>query len=72
MRQILGDTFDMQIWLIETWTGAPTNVAPEEHDAIAWFEGHELGGLCLAHDCYPAMIAETLALPPSNVRPVRP
>jgi 8-oxo-dGTP pyrophosphatase MutT (NUDIX family) len=37
VREVHGGTFDMQIWLIEAWTGSPVNVAPEEHDAIAWF-----------------------------------
>jgi 8-oxo-dGTP pyrophosphatase MutT (NUDIX family) len=64
MQEIHGDTFDMQIWLVETWTGSPANVAPDEHDAIAWFEGHELGELRLAHDSYLAMFARTLASRP--------
>jgi 8-oxo-dGTP diphosphatase len=50
----------MQIWLIETWTGTPANVAPDEHDAIAWFARDELGGLRLAHDSYHAMFTKTL------------
>jgi 8-oxo-dGTP diphosphatase len=60
MHEIHADTFDMQIWLIETWTGTPANVAPDEHDAIAWFAGAELGGLRLAHDSYLAMFTKTL------------
>lgn len=35
MQQIHADAFDMQIWLIESWTGTPVNVALDEHDAIA-------------------------------------
>jgi 8-oxo-dGTP pyrophosphatase MutT (NUDIX family) len=60
MREIHADTFDMRIWLIETWTGSPTNVAPEEHDAIAWFEEKEFGKLRLAHDSYLAMFTQAL------------
>ena len=26
---------DMQIWLIDRWTGTPVNAAPDEHDAVA-------------------------------------
>src|SRR5688572_29566846 len=37
MHEIHGDAVHMQIWLIETWMGTPANVAPDEHDAIAWF-----------------------------------
>jgi 8-oxo-dGTP pyrophosphatase MutT (NUDIX family) len=58
MREIRADTFEMQIWLIDTWTGTPINAAPEEHDAIAWFEGTELADLHLAHESYlPAFTA---------------
>ena len=52
MQQIHGDGFEMQIWLIERWTGTPVNVALDEHDAIAWFQGDELGELRLAHDSF--------------------
>jgi 8-oxo-dGTP diphosphatase len=37
MHEIHAQTLHVQIWLIETWTGTPANVAPDEHDAIAWF-----------------------------------
>lgn len=61
MHEIHADAVDMQIWLIETWKGTPANVAPGEHDAIAWFTEDELGELSLAHDTYLAMFAKTLA-----------
>jgi 8-oxo-dGTP diphosphatase len=54
------DTFDMQIWLIEAWTGSPANVAPDEHDAIAWLPKDVLGELSLAHDSYLAMFSAAL------------
>jgi 8-oxo-dGTP diphosphatase len=60
MWEIQGDTFDMQIWLIEAWTGSPANVAPDEHDAIAWFEKNQFRNLRLAHDCYLEMFTEAL------------
>ncbi|MFE9459824.1 NUDIX domain-containing protein [Streptomyces californicus] len=62
MRQIRTDTFDMRIWLIERWTGAPVNVALDEHDAIGWFQESELGELRLAHDSYRAMLTEVLVV----------
>jgi 8-oxo-dGTP diphosphatase len=62
MQQIHADAFDMQIWLIESWTGTPVNVALDEHDAIAWFQEDELGELRLAHDSYLAMFTEALAV----------
>lgn len=61
MDEIHADGFNMQIWLIETWTGTPANAAPDEHDAIAWFAGDELGELRLAHDGYLAMFTKALA-----------
>lgn len=32
----------IRAWLIRDWTGVPSNVAPEEHQAIAWFHADEL------------------------------
>lgn len=29
-------------WLVAEWEGAPTNVAPDEHDEIRWFRLEEL------------------------------
>ncbi|GAB2570688.1 hypothetical protein Aab01nite_05680 [Paractinoplanes abujensis] len=49
--EVHGDTFDIQIWVIETWTGSPINAAPEEHDAIAWFTEDALPGLKLGVAC---------------------
>jgi 8-oxo-dGTP diphosphatase len=60
-REIHGDTFSMQIWLVDRWTGSPVNVAPDEHDAIAWFTEDALGALSLAHHSYPAIFSEVLA-----------
>jgi 8-oxo-dGTP diphosphatase len=32
----------LSAWLVREWRGTPTNVAPEEHDQIGWFELAEL------------------------------
>jgi mutator protein MutT len=61
MQEIRADTFDMQIWLVDRWTGTPLNAAPDEHDVIAWFEGTELADLHLAHDSYLPTLTEVLA-----------
>ena len=61
LLQIHADAFDMQVWLIESWTGAPVNVALDEHDAIGWFQENQLAGPRLAHDSYLAMFTEALA-----------
>jgi len=69
LREVSGETFDMRIWLVEVWTGTPANAAPEEHDAIAWFEEAELADLRLAHESYPEMVAEALSPTPPAPSP---
>jgi 8-oxo-dGTP pyrophosphatase MutT (NUDIX family) len=61
MKEVCAEAFDMQIWLVDVWAGAPVNAAPDEHDAIAWFGLTDLAGLRLAHDSYVAMFVEVLA-----------
>jgi hypothetical protein len=71
MQDVHADTFDMHIWLIEAWMGSPANVAPEEHDAIAWFTEDVVGRLCLAHDSYLAMFTKAFAEHRSRRRAAR-
>jgi mutator protein MutT len=61
LHHIHTETFDMQIWLVETWTGSPANVAPDEHDAVGWFEEKDLGALRLAHDAYLELFTSALS-----------
>ena len=61
VREVHGGPFDMRIWLIDAWLGSPANVAPDEHDTIAWFTEDALEGLTLAHDTYLALFREVLA-----------
>ena len=39
----------MSIRSVGRWNGTPTNLAPEEYAAIAWFTVEELTALELAH-----------------------
>ena len=39
-------------FLVTGWVGSPTNAAPDEHDALAWFTAAELPRLRLAHSNY--------------------
>ena len=54
---------EMSIWSVEQWMGTPTNLAPEEHDAIRWFAADELTSLELAHLSYLDLFREMLAAP---------
>ena len=35
-------------FLVTAWSGTPENLAPEEHDQLAWFSVDELSSLVLA------------------------
>ena len=61
IREVATDTFHMRVWLLDGWDGTPVNAAPEEHDAIAWFEESELADVRLAHESYLATFTDVLA-----------
>jgi 8-oxo-dGTP diphosphatase len=44
--------FELDVWLVVHWRGTPTNLAPEEHDAIGWFTAEQLEGVKLADESY--------------------
>jgi 8-oxo-dGTP diphosphatase len=52
--------FDMLVWLVTEWVGDSSNMAPAEHDALAWYVAADLSGLRLADDSYPALIVQAL------------
>jgi mutator protein MutT len=64
------EDFRMQVWVIESWIGTPTNVAPEEHDDLTWADLDGASRLELAHVAYPALLAQTLAEPGDNEVPL--
>jgi 8-oxo-dGTP diphosphatase len=47
--------FDCRIWIVTEWVGTPSNVAPDEHDEVAWWSLPALPRLRLAHPDYPAL-----------------
>lgn len=59
-REVVTDGVHMRIWVLEEWTGTPVNVAPDEHDAVGWFDAARLAELRLAHDGYREMFADVL------------
>jgi 8-oxo-dGTP diphosphatase len=48
----------LSAWLVREWDGTPSNVAPEEHDDLAWFGLHELPPP--AHDGVRAALLDAL------------
>lgn len=50
----------MDVWLIDTWEGTPTNRAFDEHDRIAWFAPEEVAALALADESYRTLLARAV------------
>jgi mutator protein MutT len=58
------DELRMRVWLIQAWTGIPTNLAPEEHDRLIWADLDQALDLDLAHpDHYHPLFTDLLAEP---------
>lgn len=53
-----GESVRLSAWLVGEWQGTPTNVAPDEHDAIGWFRPEELPPL--AHEPLGTALAEAM------------
>lgn len=49
-----------EVWLVESWSGEVENAAPDEHDALGWFELREALAVDLADPEYPALITRAL------------
>lgn len=65
LMQLSTADVEMGIWLVGSWTGTPTNLAPEEHDTIAWFSAEELTALKMAHPSYLDLFRAILRAPPN-------
>ena len=48
----------LSAWIVGEWEGTPTNVAPDEHDEIRWFQPDELPPL--AHELMGPALAEVM------------
>jgi 8-oxo-dGTP diphosphatase len=55
-----GRELSLAIYLVRDWLGDPVNRAPEEHDEIRWFGGHEVEHLTLAHPALARIIEDAL------------
>jgi 8-oxo-dGTP diphosphatase len=60
LERLCTTEFEMDIWAVTAWDGAPVNLVPEEHDAIQWFTAEELPRLKMAHDSYLALLSSAL------------
>ena len=56
-----GSDFRMDVWLVDEWTGQPSNDASDEHDALAWVNAEEVSGLELADARLSALIEAALS-----------
>ena len=58
--RIIDHEVDMRVWVVGDWTGEAVNAAPEEHDAIGWFQREQLDGLRFADLSYPGLLRHLL------------
>lgn len=56
----LGEGLELYTFVVDAWRGTPTNLAPEEHDDLAWVDPGELGSLRLAHPGLVPLITAAL------------
>ena len=64
--RVRGDDFRMDVWVLDRWSGEPTNQDPHEHDALAWLTAQEMGALRLADPRLPQLVRAALELPEST------
>ncbi|WP_426323589.1 NUDIX domain-containing protein [Microbacterium sp. E-13] len=51
----------LHTFLVDQWSGDPSNAAPHEHDALTWFDASSLLELRLAHPGLGVWLANLLA-----------
>ena len=55
------DDLTLYAWVVTEWDGEIANVAPDEHDEIAWFSLDEVADLDLADDALRDLLAAAVA-----------
>lgn len=58
---VQGSDFRMDVWLVDEWTGQPSNDASDEHDALARVNAEEMIGFQLADARLHALIEAVLS-----------
>ncbi len=56
------EAFDGSAWKVGRWAGSPTNLAPDEHDEIRWFDIEAALRLPLPDPWYPSMLRTLFSL----------
>jgi 8-oxo-dGTP diphosphatase len=59
--RIIDPEVDMRVWVVHDWSGEAVNAAPDEHDAVGWFEPSQLERLSLAHPEYRGLLRRVSA-----------
>ena len=54
--RIIDHEVDMRVFVVRDWSGEAVNAAPEEHEAVGWFQPSELEHLSLAHPEYRGLL----------------
>jgi mutator protein MutT len=58
---------ELSVFVIDQWSGDPSNCALEEHDEVRWISLAELTGLPLAHPSFAELLTRLLEeLPPAH------
>jgi 8-oxo-dGTP diphosphatase len=58
--RIRTDEFDLRIWVLVSWAGPVCNLAPDEHDELAWVDLDGLASHDLAHLQYLSLLTAVL------------
>ncbi len=58
---IIDPSLDVDAFVVTGWTGEPTNLAPDEHDDLAWFTRRQIEVLRLAHPALRAIIDDAIS-----------
>jgi 8-oxo-dGTP diphosphatase len=53
---------DLTVWVSWRWRGTVSNLQPEEHDAIGWFEEGQFDGLRFADPSYLPLLRRLLSV----------
>ena len=64
--RLVGDNYDLQLWVVPTWRGQLINRAPHEHAELYWFAVDELGSLPLADARYVEVLSAAISANGAN------